>query len=310
MNTFKNNPDSPYRMNITEENLEKWKKACRISAEALHYGKGLIKQGENVVEVCDKIDEKIRQLGALPSFPAQISLNNVAAHYCGDKDDDLLLDGVVKLDVGAHINGFAGDNALTVDLTGEHKRLVEASRDALENAIKIIKPGIAINEVGAVIEKTIMGYGLKPVRNLSGHGIGEYEIHTSPTIPNYDNGEKTKLTDGQIIAVEPFATDGAGLIYESGTSGVFSLVQKKPVREQFARDLLTEIEQYGTLPFAKRWLTKKYSTPRVSLALSQFVSQGIVMQYPPLVERAKGIVSQAEHTILVKEKAVVLTRVD
>ncbi len=298
-------------MELPDQDMQKWRKACRISAEALQYGKSLIRKGEKVVDVCDKVDDKIRQLGARPSFPAQISLNSVAAHYCGDKDDELLLDGIVKLDVGAHIDGYSGDNALSVDLTGEHHRLIAASRDALEAAIRIIQPGIKLNEVGAEIQKSIEGYGLHPIRNLSGHGIGEYEIHTFPTLPNYDNNDPTELEDGQIIAVEPFATNGAGMIYESGTPGVFSLVQRKPVRDQFARDLMAEIEQeYGTLPFAKRWLTKKYSPLRVSLALNQFVSQGIIMQYPPLVERGKGLVSQAEHTVMVKEKAVVLTKIE
>ncbi len=298
-------------MELSEQNLQDWKKACKISAAALQYGKSLVKKGALVVDVCDRVDEKIRQLGARPSFPAQISLDNVAAHYCGEKDDPLLLDGIVKLDVGAHIDGFAGDNALTVDLTGEHKRLVDASRDALEAAIRIIRPEIKLHEVGAVVEKTILGYGLKPVRNLSGHGIGHYEIHTAPTVPNYENDDQTTLKDGQIIAIEPFATNGAGRIYESGNAGVFSLVQKRPVRDQFLREILAEIEKnYGTLPFAKRWLTKTYSPLRVSLALNQLVSQRIIMQYPPLVERGKGLVSQAEHTVLVREKAVVLTKTD
>lgn len=298
-------------MEVSEQNLQDWKKACKISATALQYGKSLIKKGALVVDVCDQVDEKIRQLGARPSFPSQISLDSVAAHYCGEKDDLLLLDGIVKLDVGAHIDGFAGDNALTVDLTGEHKRLVDASRDALEAAIKIIRPGIKLHEVGTTVENTILGYGLKPVRNLSGHGIGHYEIHTAPTVPNYKNNDQTTLQDGQIIAIEPFATNGTGMIYESGNAGVFSLVQKRPVRDQFLRELLAEIEKnYGTLPFAKRWLTKTHSQLRVSLALNQLVSQGIIMQYPPLVERGKGLVSQAEHTVLVKEKAVVLTKTD
>ena len=298
-------------MDITPEDLEKWKKACRISAEALAYGKTLIRKGEPVVVVCDKVDEKIMQLGAKPSFPAQISLNHVAAHYCGEKDDPFLLDGILKLDVGAHIDGFSGDNALTVDLSGEHEKLVEASREALNAAIEVIRPGITLGEIGRVIEAKIREHGYKPIRNLSGHGIGKFEIHTSPTVPNFDSGDTTRLEDGQIIAIEPFATNGAGMIAESGEAGVFSLGVRRPVRDQFARQLLDEIQQeYGTLPFAKRWLTRKYSTMRVNLAFNQFMQQGIIIQYPPLVEKAKGMVSQAEHTVLVKDKAVVLTRAD
>ncbi len=309
-NTFKNSRLILFRMEIPEEELEKWKKACRVSAEALQYGKTLIKKGEKVIDVCDKMDEKIRQLGAFPSFPAQISLNNVAAHYCGDKDDALVLDGVVKLDVGAHYEGFLGDTALTVDLTGENENLVKASNEALNAAIEIIRPGITLAEIGDVIEEKIAEYNFKPIRNLSGHGVGKFEIHTSPTIPNFDNNDKTKLEENQIIAIEPFATNGAGLVYESGEAGVFSLIARKPVREQFMREILMEIEKHETLPFAKKWLTRKFPPLRVNMALNQLLRQGIIMQYPPLVEKNKGLVSQAEHTILVKDKPVVLTRID
>lgn len=298
-------------MEISEEDLQKWKKACRISAEALQYGKTLIKKREKVIDVCDKIDEKIMQLGAQPAFPAQISINNVAAHYCGDKDDDLVLDGIAKLDVGAHLDGFTGDNALTVDLTGKNEELVKASREALNAAVALVRPGVELWEIGEEIEKTIASYGFRPIRNLSGHGIGEFEIHTSPTIPNFNNKDKTKLNDGQIIAIEPFATDGAGLVYESGEAGVYSLVARRPVRDQFARELLDEIEKnYGTLPFAKRWLTRKYSPMRVNIALNQFLSLGVLMQYPPLLEKGKGLVSQAENTVMVKDNAIVLTKAD
>ncbi len=78
----------------------------------------------------------------MPGFPSQISLNSTAAHFCPDKDDDIeLTNQVVKLDVGVVVNGAIGDNACTVDLSGKNGALVAASRDALEAAIGIIRPG-------------------------------------------------------------------------------------------------------------------------------------------------------------------------
>ncbi|OIO62502.1 type II methionyl aminopeptidase [Candidatus Woesearchaeota archaeon CG_4_10_14_0_2_um_filter_33_10] len=299
-------------MNISDlnkEGLENWKKSCNISAQALEYGKGLIKKGNNLLDVARKTDEKIISLGGEIAFPSQISMNQIAAHFCPTKNNNPVFENqIVKLDVGAHVNGFIGDNACTVDLSGENSELVKASRDALNNAIKITKPGITLAEIGRVIQETIMNYGFAPVRNLSGHGLGKFDIHTKPTIPNYDNGDETKIKKGDIFAIEPFATNGHGIVIETSNPTVFSLVQKKPVRDMTTRQILKEIENYKGLPFAKWWLEEKFSLFRVNLALRQLENLGIIKGYPPLADRDNGLVSQAEHTILVDEKTIILTK--
>jgi len=299
-------------MNISDlnkEGLENWKKSCNISAQALEYGKGLIKKGNNLLDVARKTDEKIISLGGEIAFPSQISMNQIAAHFCPTKNNNPVFENqIVKLDVGAHVNGFIGDNACTVDLSGENSELVKASRDALNNAINIIKPGITLAEIGRTIQETIVDFGFSPVRNLSGHGLGKFDIHTKPTIPNYDNGDETKLEKGQIFAIEPFATNGYGVVVETSNPTVFSLVQKKPVRDMITRNILKEIENYKGLPFAKWWLEEKFPLFKVNFALRQLENLGIIKSYPPLADRENGLVSQAEHTILVDEKAIVLTK--
>ncbi|MBU3941619.1 MAG: type II methionyl aminopeptidase, partial [Nanoarchaeota archaeon] len=235
-------------MNVSDLNkgeLENWKKSCNIAAQALEYGKKLIKKGNNLLDVAKKTDEKIISLGGEIAFPSQISMNQIAAHFCPTKNNNPIFDNqIAKLDVGAHVNGFIGDNACTVDLSGENSELVKASINALNNAIKIIKPGITLAEIGRVIQETIMNYGFAPVRNLSGHGLGKFDVHTKPTIPNYDNGDKTKIKKGDIFAIEPFATDGYGTVIETSNPTVFSLIQKKPVRDTTTRQVLKEIEKY------------------------------------------------------------------
>jgi len=299
-------------MNVNELNkneLEDWKKACKIAAQALDYGKGLIKKGNDLLDVAKKTDEKIISLGGEIAFPSQISMNQIAAHFCPVKNNNPIFDNqIIKLDVGAHVNGFIGDNACTVDLSGENSELVKASRDALNNAIKIIKPGITLAEIGRTIQETIMDYGFAPVRNLSGHGLGKFEVHIKPTIPNYDNGDETEIKKGDIFAIEPFATNGYGIVIETSNPTVFSFVQKKPVRDITTRQVLKEIENYNGLPFAKWWLEEKFPLFRVNLALRQLKNIGIIKSYPPLADRENGLVSQAEHTILVEEKANVLTK--
>ena len=293
------------------EDLEKWRKASNISGKALNYGLGLIKKGVPVINVCGAVDRKIIELGAKPSFPAQISLDHVAAHYCCSHEDKTMLDSqVAKLDCGAHIDGIPGDTAATVDLSGKNAELVKASRNALNAAIKIVKPGLKLSEIGQVIQSEISALGFSPIRNLSGHGIAQFELHTKPTVPNFNNNDPTELTSGQIIAIEPFATTGEGVIVEGTNAEVFMQTAHKQVRDMTSRKILAEIETYENLPFAKRWLMNKFPPIKVELALRQFQLDDSVQGFPPLVEKAHGLVSQAEHTILVTDSGCdVLTKI-
>ena len=293
---------------LTQEQISDWKKSGRISADALQYGKSLIKKGSSMLEVLDKIEAKIKELGGDIAFPAQISLNEVAAHFCPEDDDNTILeDQVASLDIGAHVNGCVTDNALTVDLSGKYSELVKASEEALKEVMKNLQIGIEIGEIGKMIEEVILSYGYKPVRNLSGHGLGIYNVHIPPNIPNCANLNKQKLEKGMVIAIEPFASTGAGVVVEKGNATVFSLLQARSVRTAMVRDVLKEIEKYKELPFTIRWLCKKFSKAQVNYALKQLQQANIIKGYPPLVDRANGIVSQSEKSFLIDEKVEVLT---
>lgn len=288
-------------MIIEESDIADWRKAGSISAAALDYGLRLIKKGALLLEVCDAVDAKIAELGAKPSFPAQISADHIAAHYCPEANDRTVLEAqVCKLDVGACFNGAMGDNAATIDLSGNYVELVAASEKALAAAIKVAKAGITLGEVGRAIQEEITAYGFSPIRNLSGHGLGKFEIHTRPTVPNFDNGDKTVLQENEVIAIEPFATTGKGVIYESSNAEVFMQVSDRQARDASVRKILGKIRGFEKLPFAKRWLLKEFPAIKVALALKILGQQRIIQSFPPLVEEARGIVSQAEKTVLVK----------
>lgn len=294
----------------SDEDLKKWRRAASIAAEVLEYGKGLIKKGALILEVSDKIDQRIHDCGALPAWPCQLSLDSTAAHDCADPDDKRVFgENVVKLDVGVRIDGFVGDNATTVDLSGKYDNLVKASRDALDRVAKIVRVGVTLHEIGKTIQDTITSYGYCPIKNLSGHTISPFIIHDSPTIPNIATGDKTTLVQGQVIAIEPFATTGAGIIYESERSNLFALVQKKPIRSPFAREVLQFIDQqYRVFPFTTRWLTREFGVGKTNLALRELLRAGMLRQHPPLIEKAKGIVTQAEHTFLIDDTVECLTK--
>jgi len=299
---------------LSKETIEKYKKSGLIAAKALKHGKNLVKEGNSLVYVMDEIEKKIEGLGGKIAFPAQISLNNVAAHYCSTDEKEVFKEGdVVKIDVGAHVDGFIGDCALTVYLGEDEnlKRLLESSRAALENALKIVKAGIKISEIGREIQKTIVSFGFNPVRNLSGHGLEQFNLHAEPSIPNYDTSSTLALKNNTVIAIEPFSSTGIGIVGDSGTATVFSMIKSKPVRERTARKILKEIESYNGLPFAKRWFYKKYPKLLVDNAIREFLNNQIIADYKPLSDIGKGIVSQFEHTVIVRdEKSIVTTQVE
>jgi methionyl aminopeptidase len=288
--------------------MKDWIKAGEIASEALEYGKNLIKKDKSVLEIIENVEGKIFQLGGKPAFPAQISINEIAAHFSPVKDDFSVKESdIVKLDVGVHVNGAIGDNAVTV---GNNKELIDASNEALNEAIKIIQIGTKLKDIGKVINKTILSYGFNPIKNLSGHSIELYEQHAGLSIPNYDNNDNFKLEKGMIIAIEPFATTGIGMIEEGKDSGIYKIEKIKSVRTQISKEILDfMIKEYKTLPFTKRWLLNKFPEFKVNFALINLEKEGIIIQYKQLPEKSKGIVSQAEHTLLINDKVKILTKI-
>jgi methionyl aminopeptidase len=276
---------------MQEETKQDYIKAGKISAEALEYGKSLIKKGNSLLDATERIEKKIFELGGKPAFPVQVSCDGAAAHFCAEEEDNTIFDEqVVCLDLGVHFNGAIGDNAYTIDLSGKYNDLVKAAQKALEEALKIVDVGTELRHIGKAINDAILSYGYVPIRNLSGHGLDLYNIHAKPTIPNIDNGDKNALKKGMAFAVEPFATTGSGVVQEKGFPSVFMLERKKPVRSPITREVLKEIETYEGLPFAKRWLTRKFGA-KASFALRELIQLGIVHQFPPLVEVNNGIVN-------------------
>ncbi|MBU1201048.1 MAG: type II methionyl aminopeptidase [Nanoarchaeota archaeon] len=296
---------------MNAEVIKKFKESGAISAKVLLFGSKMIKPGVKIIDVCDAVEEKIRALGGQPAFPAQVSRNEIAAHYCPEQDDETTFQegDIVKLDCGTHVDGYVSDNAISVNL-GDFEELVKASKDALNAAVKMAKPGTRTSEIGRAIQEQIEKYNFSPVKNLSGHGIGLYTVHASPSIPNFDNKVSEVLKEGQSIAIEPFASNGAGLIHEKGEPTVFMQQTRKPIRSQFARDLLKDIDAYNGLPFTTRWLSRKHGVGKTRFGLRELINAGIIKGYPSLPDIQKGFISQAEHSVLVFDKPIIITKID
>ena len=286
--------------------------AGQIARKALLSGAAMIKPGVLLRDVVDHVEQKILDSGIGIAFPAQINKNDTAAHYCPDlKCTKTAEEGdIIKLDCGAEKEGYVSDNAVTVDL-GSGTKLKEASEAALKAAIKLAKPGAKTNELGAAIEEQAIKYGYAPIRNLSGHGIGRYSVHKSPSIPNFNPGNGTILKEGMSIAIEPFITTGEGFVSETEPNGVFMMLQKKPVRSQFAREALKIIEGYKGLPFARRWLEVKMGSAKANFGINELMKAGILRSYGPLIERKNGLVAQTEHSLIIRKGTpLVITNIE
>jgi methionyl aminopeptidase len=292
---------------MNEQYKQNFLRAGAIAKQVRSFGKSLIKSGASYNDVISQITHKIIELGARPAFPPQIALDDVAAHFLPQPSQDIIFSKeVAKLDVGVCYNGAIGDCAVTIDLSGEHQTLIDAAEAALSNAEQIIKVGLQIREIGRVIAKTISSYGFKPVKNLSGHGLGHYKVHTPPTIPNYKDNSIAVIKPGMTFAIEPFATNGRGLIYEAQNPTIFSWVADRPLRTDLARKLLAMIQTFKGLPFAIHDLISNgLNLIEAKIGLAELQAAGVILGYPPLIEEASGLVAQAENSVLVDLKGEV-----
>ena len=293
---------------MKQDEIQKILKAGEIAKQVREYARKIVKKDKLLLEIAEEIENKIIELGGKPAFPTNLSINDVAAHYTPSYDDETKASGLLKVDLGVHIDGFLSDTAFSIDLenSDENKKLIEVSEEALKNAIELIDKNITTPEIGKVIEKTIEEKGFSPIINLSGHSMEQYDLHSGITIPNIENSREVKITQG-LYAIEPFVTKGNGKVYDGKPSGIYSLQEVKTIRSPTAREVLLFIqEEYETLPFCSRWIVKKFGTKSL-LALKQLEQAGILHQFAQLIESSHNKVSQTEHTILITDKKQVTT---
>jgi methionyl aminopeptidase len=292
---------------MNEQYKQNFLKAGAIAREVRAFGKALIKTGASYNDIIGQILKKIGELGAIPAFPPQMALDAVAAHFLPQPGyDHIFSKEVVKLDIGVCYQGAIGDCAVTVDLSGQHQALIDAAEAALANAEKIIEVGLPVREIGKEIARTIASYNLKPVKNLSGHGLGYYRVHTAPTIPNYDDDSKVVLKPGMTFAIEPFATNGKGMIYEGENPTIYSLAADRPLKSDLARRVLATIKTFHGLPFSIHdLLTNGLNLIEAKVGLTELHTAGVVLGYPPLIEEGGGIVAQAENSVLIDNQGKV-----
>ena len=270
--------------------------------------------GKTVYEICEEVENEIKKRGAKCAFPVNTSLNEVAAHYTAEPNDQLTIseDDLVKIDLGAQINGYIADTAVTVCYNPEFDNLVQAAELSLSNAMSMIKVGVKSSDVGRTIEKTIKQMGFLPIANLSGHSLDQYTIHAGKSVPNIWSIGSFTFNENQAFACEPFVTtgDGLGFVHEGKIKNIFALSSRKKTKDKEADKMLDYIWQnFNLLPFALRWLTNEWEEKEARNLLEVLVKKKAVHAYRVLVEGNGQRVTQAEHTFIPNETGVTITTI-
>ncbi len=289
---------------MNEDIFEKYHDAGVLAAKILRHGAQAIRIGGSYLELVESIEEEVREEGAELAFPLNLSLNEDAAHDTASPGDERVFvkGDVAKLDLGVQIEGYIADTATTIDL-GNNSLLLDASEQALESAIKAVRPGATAGELGAAIQKEIEGRGYRPISNLTGHGLDRYILHRPPTIPNVGIKGGVVLEEGMVFAIEPFASTGSGHVGEKTRKEIYSQLSQKPVRTPAARTIMNTIKDRHGLPFARRWLSGK----KLDIALPGLVRSQVLHAYPVLSDIPGSLVSQHEHTVIITEEGCIVT---
>lgn len=272
-----------------------------------------VRPGVRILDLATAVENYILELGGRPAFPVNVSVNSEAAHRTAYIDDESTIpeDGVVKVDIGVHVDGYIADTAITVPLTERHRDLVDAAREALERALSCVRPGVRASDVGAVVERAVRSRGFRVVRNLSGHSLAEYTIHAGETIPNYrDPLNFGRLRPGAAYAIEPFATTGSGVVRSERRVGIFAVrPTARPGDAARGQVLATIFDRVRTLPFTERWfpdLASLLGLERFRETLRELSRLGYLIAYPVLSDRPGSYVAQFEETVLVLDDGTVL----
>jgi methionyl aminopeptidase len=286
-------------------------KSGKIAARVLNEISAEIEPGKRIIKICILAENKIREYGGVPAFPLNVSINHIAAHSTSPKGDKSEIPefGLVKLDIGVHVDGYIADTARTVDIDGTLDGFVAATNDALADAIDLMKPGAELGDVGKTIEYVVKEYGLRPIKNLSGHNLKRYRLHAGKVVPNIKKRRIGTVEVGEYYAIEPFATTGTGTVIDSEYVYIFSNTGADVPLEGTTEKLRKYLrDKYGPLPFASRWIGSSSKNVDVIQEIKNLLKSNALRGYPMQIEKKGRPVSQSEHTVYISEEGpIVLT---
>ena len=304
--------------------MESYIKAGKIVSDIRSEASKMIKDGALVLDLVNYVESEILKSGAEIAFPCNVSINEIAAHYTSPARDETKFKAgdMVKLDLGAMVDGYIADSAVTIIASGNidenytqdeinlHEEIVEASEAGLEAAIATARAGVEVSKIGAAVHEAISEYNLNPIFNLAGHSLEQNNLHAGISIPNYDNNDNYVLEEGQAVAIEPFATNGEGIVNDAPGHYIFSYMSNKPFRMKSTQRVLKYIQHNNRyVPFSGRWITDEFGERKGAIALKQLSEAMAIYPYAPLREKKNCFVSQKEHTIIVEKEGCTVTTI-
>lgn len=292
---------------MNDSNIQDYIKAGKGVIAAKKLAKKIIKPGVTLLEIANRCEAEVIKNGCELSFPINLSLNEIAAHYSPPIGDRTIVPekGLLKIDIGSHFNGFIADSAFTINIDEDPilENYVDAAKEALDAAIELFTPGIKLYELGERIAQKIINRGLRPITNLGGHELKQFTLHAGPFIPNYkERLHDQLLKPGDAYACEPFATSGVGKVENGNISYIFRFVRKVKRNVSYEHQgYMNKIQKnFGNLPFSPRWINNNKIIPndKITRTIESFIGKKILDKYPILLERAREPVAQEEHTII------------
>lgn len=304
---------------MNDSDIQDYIKAGKGVIAAKKLAKTIIKPGVPLLEVANRCEEEIIKNGCELSFPINLSLNEIAAHYSPPIGDKTVVPekGLLKIDIGSHFNGYIADSAFTINLDEDPilQNYVDAAKEAVAAAIDLFVPGVKLYELGEVIAQKIINRGLRPITNLGGHELKQFTLHAGAFIPNYkEKLHNQVLKPGDAYACEPFATSGVGKVENGAYSYIFRFVKKAKRNLSYEQQgYMNKIKKnFKNLPFSPRWIINRNLIPKDKIlrTIESFLGRKILDKYQILIERAKEPVAQEEHTIIldIDGKKIVTTQ--
>ncbi len=300
--------------------IEKYNKAGKIVSKTRSMAVEYVKTDMKIIDLINYVEGNIIEMGGMPAFPCNVSINEITAHYSSQPGDESIIKtgDLVKIDLGAHVDGYIADSAISVcigddstatlhenvDSQSEEDlsiKLIETANEALESAISTIRDGVELGKVGKAIEETINNKNLNSVSNLTGHSMDRWILHSGVSVPNIKEENNHIIREGDVLAIEPFVTNGIGRVGDTNDSYIFRFLRGRPMRMVQAKKLLDIIAtNYKTLPFSQRWLVDHIDSKYLNMAMRQLLASRAIFPYHVLKEKSDSRVAQAEHTVIVE----------
>lgn len=306
--------------------LQDLRKAGECHRAVRKYVQSYIKPNIKITDICNMIENKIveytkfNNLSAGIAFPVGLSLNNVIAHDSANQNDNRVIgqNDVCKIDFGIHFNGHIIDCAFSAAFNDIYEPLLLATRDATWTGIKFAGPDAMCNELSQHIQEVIESYEIelngkiypiKAVRNLGGHSIDRYCIHSGTYIlscpSNSNDYTSMRMQENRLYAIETFATTGTGnYTYNNDNINHYMLNKQNINIPNFNFKVTKSLYQWiiknrSTLPFSPKWISDTNIGNKLKFGLNELVNKNVIIPFPPLCDIPTSYSSQFEHTIYI-----------